>query len=156
MLLNTELALLCGRDGKEAICQTETFNNTKAWYVAQAYAAALAEGLQVNLWYSLRGWRGSGLVRVNLDPLPAYTAFQFGADLLAEAAYWGPITEYPSVKGYLFNRSETELWILWSLTTEPQTVMLPGTPAAIYDVFGEPLPAEQSLEITQAPVYIEW
>ncbi len=156
ILLNTELALLCGRDGKEGICQTLAFNTTKANYLAQAYTAAQAEGLEANLWYSLLGWRGSGLVRVNLNPLPAFTAYQFGADVLAQAAYWGAITDYPQVRGYRFNRTGTELWVLWSLTAEPQTVLLPNYPAAVYDVYGEPLPRERALEITLAPVYIEW
>ncbi len=156
MLLNTELALLCGRSGKEAICQTKAFDDTKAYYLAQSYAAALAEGLEANLWYSLRGWRGSGLVRVNLAPVPAYTAYQFGAEMLREAAYWGPITDYPDVWGYRFRRGERELWILWALSNEPHTILLPNSPAAIYDVYGEALPVIRAMEITLAPVYIEW
>ena len=41
-LLNTENAILCGRDGKEEICQAEDFSLTRAYYLAQAYAAARA------------------------------------------------------------------------------------------------------------------
>ena len=49
-LLNTEVGILCGTTGKEDVCLTETFDNTKAYYLAQAYALALSEGLQANLW----------------------------------------------------------------------------------------------------------
>ena len=44
LLLNTELALVCGRDGSEPECQTEEYQLTKAYYLALSAATGLAEG----------------------------------------------------------------------------------------------------------------
>jgi len=76
-LMNSEGAILCGSSGGEDFCKTGEFQQTKANYVTQIYAAAKAEGLLANVWYSIRGWRGSGLVQNNDNLFPAYTALQF-------------------------------------------------------------------------------
>jgi hypothetical protein len=153
-LLSTEAALLCGSTGKEAPCQAAAFSDTKAFYIAQSNAAALAEGLQTNIWFLLKGWRGSELVTSDLQPLPAFQAYQFSTQQLAEAAYLGDILDYPGVKGYKFFRGGEFLWLLWSLDGEPHNIQLPSGVKEMYDVFGEPLAVEQNLEITLAPVYI--
>ena len=155
-LLNTELGLLCGSTGKEDTCQTETFNNTKAYYLAQAYALAMVEGLDANLWYSLRGWRGTGFVRVNLEPLPVYDAYQFSTRQLAGAAFAEEISLYPGVKGLQFIRDGKELWLLWSLDGQNHEILLPNRPEAVYDVFGEALESARNLTVTVSPVYIIW
>ncbi len=155
-LINTEVALLCGRDGTEAVCRTEDFSATKAYYLTQAYAAAAAVGLRANVWYSLTGWRGSGLVSQALNPYPAFRAYQFSAQQLTGAAFWGEVADYAGVKGYRFNRDGREFWVLWSFDGEPHTVELPSPPNAVYDVFGDPLPGGQTMEITLAPVYLVW
>jgi hypothetical protein len=155
-LLNTELALICGTDGKEPECKTEEYTASKAYYVAQATATGLAEGLDANVWYSLRGWRGSGLVDNKLNPNPAYQAFLFTIEQLDRAAFQGEITSFPGVKGYEFQKDGGRTWILWSQDRQPHVAALPEAPAAIFDVFGASQPASQELTITVAPVYIEW
>jgi hypothetical protein len=155
-LLNTEVAILCGSTGNESACQTEEFARTKANYLAQANAAAQAEGLRTNLWFSLTGWRASGLVKGNLEPLPVYQAYQASVIRLAKAVFSNDLTAFPQVKGYEFIREGTVLWVLWSFDGEPHLVQLPSQPNAIYDVYGQPLPQDQNLTITLDPVYIEW
>ena len=71
--------------GKKRFAAKMDFTDTKANYIAQSNAAAHAEGLRVNMWYSLTGWRGSGLVDEELEPLPAYQAYQFSATQLENA-----------------------------------------------------------------------
>lgn len=159
-LLNTESALLCGRTGKEDYCQTDDFANTKAYYVAQANAAAMAEGLQANLWYSLTGWRGSGLVDQNQAPLPAYEAYKFAASLLNEAIYKGEIIDFAGIKDYEFENEDGSFWLLWSLDGDQHAIALPEAPDAIYDVFGNSLMEDDQstgdLDVSVAPVYVKW
>ncbi|MBE3118145.1 MAG: cellulase family glycosylhydrolase, partial [Candidatus Atribacteria bacterium] len=72
-LMNTEVALVCGdADGSQSYCKTTDFETTKAYYVAQTYAVAIAEGLRANIWYSVLGWRNSELLNADLSPRPAY------------------------------------------------------------------------------------
>lgn len=154
-LMSTEAALLCGRSGKEQACQTEAFENSKAYYVAQVASASAAEGLKAVLWYSLQGWRASGLVDGNLEPLPAYEAYQFASTALRDAFPLRQITEFAGVNGYAFERGEEQLWVLWSLDGEPHAVELPFELGAAYDVFGNPLDLATSTEIGLSPLYFE-
>jgi hypothetical protein len=155
-LMNTEVAILCGSSGYETACQTEEFARTKANYLAQANVVAQAEGLRANLWYSLTGWRASGLVNGNWEPLPVYQAYQASILRLKKAAFTNSLDAFPQVKGYEFLREGSILWVLWSLDAESHPVLLPSPPDAIYDVYGKSLPPDQNLTIILDPVYIEW
>ena len=104
-LMNTETGLLCGRDGSEADCQTEIFNKTKAYYVIQNNSMARAEGLSANIWYYLRGWRGSGLIDVEQQPLPAYQAYLFNVTILSDTVFVGKVSHWPGVAGYEFHQA---------------------------------------------------
>jgi hypothetical protein len=153
-LMNTESALLCISKGQQ--CQSEDFTNTKSYYIAEVYASALAEGLQANLWYSLTGWRDSGLVDDMFQPLPAYDAFRFSASMLQGAVFVSNIDQFPGIKGYEFSRKTQRFWIIWSLDGADHTIRLSETPMAVYDVIGKHLTASRDLNLTVAPLYIEW
>jgi hypothetical protein len=155
-LMNTEVAILCGSTGNEKTCQTEEFARTKVNYMAEANAAGQAEGVHANIWYSLTGWRASGLVDRYWQPLPAFQAYQTSVQRLEQAVFTNELTAYPQVKGYEFLREGTVLWVLWSLDGEAHNVQLPSQPSAIYDVLGQPLSPDQNLTIILDPVYIEW
>jgi hypothetical protein len=153
-IMNTESALLCIFNDQQ--CQSEDFTNTKSYYVAEVYASALAEAFQANIWYSLTGWRGSGLVDDKFQPLPGYDAFRFSASMLKEAVFSREIDQFSGVKGYEFSRKQDHFWILWSLDGEEHAIQLSENPSAIYDVNGKPLPVSRDLNLTVAPLYIEW
>jgi hypothetical protein len=159
-LHNNELAVLCGRDGKEPVCVADEFTATKANYIAQANAAALTEGLRVNMWYSLNGWRGSELMDADLTPLPAYQAYQFSAEQLADMAPLGPILDFEGVQGYQFQNGEKVMWIVWSRDLLAHTINLPSNPQGVFDVYGTPMPvseiSDEELTVTANPLYIEW
>ena len=155
-LMNTELALLCGRDGSEAECQTADFENTKASYLAQASASAVVEQLQANIWYNLFGWRGSGLISVGQKPLPAYDAFSTSANFLLNVEYLGLIDQFPGVTGYEFRRGGALSWILWSLDGMDHPIQLDQLPARIIDVTGKIIQPIQRISITLSPIYIIW
>lgn len=156
ILLNTEVAILCGRDGTEAACREDDFLFTKANYAAAANAAARALGLHANIWYSLTGWRASGLADGQLNTQPAYQAFKFSASQLAGTIYVGDIRQFEGVQGYEFTRNGVKLWVLWSSDGEADTISTSPQPTSVYDVMGNPLPTGKTLQIPAAPVYIEW
>jgi hypothetical protein len=155
-LMNTENALLCGRDGSEAECQTEAFAKTKAYYLVQSSTMALAEGLKANIWYDLRGWRGSGLIDENRQTLPAFQAYQFNILMLNEMAYWGRVTGQVGVSGYEFRLDEKILWVVWSLDGMTHELTVPGEIQTVYDVYGNTLTPDAARQVTLAPVYIIW
>ena len=149
-LMNTETALLCGSCSGDA-----TYETSKAYYVVQVYAAALAQGLRANVWYSVLGWENSGLLNPDLSPRPAYKAFQFGQSELRDATWVRDVTEYPGVKGYEFQRGDRRIWVVWSLDGSTHSVTLPGVPLAIYHFDGSPIPAVGSLTVESEPIYLE-
>ncbi len=160
-LINSETALLCGRDQNEPPCRSDQFQAVKSYYVAQSNAVALAEGLRANIWYHLvRGWRASGLAADLSNRYPAYLAYQFSAEQLTGALFWGPAAEFDGVHGYKFVRDRgqgrEEFWILWSLDGDSHPIALQTAPDQIFDVYGQLLERTTSLEITMAPVYLVW
>jgi len=151
-LMDTESALLC-----DSCSNDSTFETTKAYYVAQAYAAAIAQGLRANLWYSVLGWRNSGLLNADLSSRPAYTAFQFGRNEVRDAGFVREITEYARVKGYEFNRGDRRIWLLWSLDGISHPVTPSPAPLVACDAQGlcttnPSLP----IAVTLNPLYLEF
>jgi len=153
-LVNTEVGLICGRDGTEAPCLEPIFEETKAYFAAQAYAAAQAEGLLGNIWYNYFGWRGTGLVTREGQPRPVLRAFNASAQMLNGAAFLGEITQYPGLHGYRFQRGGQELWLIWSLDGGEHPLSLEREASAVFDVYGAPLSPAAEMMIGIAPVYI--
>jgi hypothetical protein len=156
-LINTESALLGdGRSGDP------DFEQTKANYVAQSYAMAIAEGLRGNLWYSLLGWRNSNLLDANLDPLPAYDAFKFASQKLGSVVDAveidaGDVDDPSGLKGYKFDSVNGPIWIVWSMDGGVRQVTLkPGVPNAVYNVFGNPQSPTATISVGLEPLYLEW
>ena len=155
-LMNTETAILCGRDGSEPACQTDEYNQTKANYAAQSFAVALAEGLRANIWFSITGWRGSGLVKPDMQPTLTSEAYKFSLQILDNAAFSRKITEYPEIQGYQFLKDEENLWVIWGTQENNSSLELPAIPQAIYDIYGNSLPISQTIEDPAGVLYIEF
>jgi hypothetical protein len=149
-LINTESAILCDSCAGDA-----AFEATKAYYLAQSYGSAIAEGWRANIWYSVLGWRNSGLLNPDLSPRPAFDAFRAARAELRDARLLGEIAGYPGVKGYAFNRGDRQVWLLWSLDGADHAVTLPFIPSAVFDVFGSSLGVSSTMTVTLAPVYVE-
>jgi hypothetical protein len=155
-LMNTEAALLCGKDGTEPVCQSEKFLLTKSYYLVQTYVSAIAEHLTANVWYSLTGWRASGLVEPGMQTNPSFEAFKTNVAQLSGTGYLGPITDYPGVRGYAFERKGAPVWVLWSLDGEKHPIQLDQVPKSITDTFGAQVDVSQDMTITMAPIYLEF
>jgi hypothetical protein len=155
-LMNTEGAILCDE------CEwDDDFESTKVNFLVQFYSAAIAEGLSANIWYSAPGWRNSGLLDSNLNPKPAYLAYVFAREILGAPSAAYPIREidissYTAVRGYKFQRLNHQVWVLWSSDGAAHTIMLPGTPTAIYNPLGSSLEPSQEITIGPEPRYVVW
>ena len=165
-LVNSEVALACGdADGNSPgnYCKSTDFETTKAYFVVQTYAGALAEGIRASTWYSVFGWRNSQLINAsNLSTTQAYTAFKFAQGEFNNAAYTGPVVSadiggVSGVRGYKFLRNGRRVWVMWSLDGNPHSVTFaPGAPVAAWDAMGVTVTPATSMNITIKPVYLEW
>jgi hypothetical protein len=156
-LMNTENALIC-----DACKSDPIFELTKAYYLSQAYAVGLTNGLHANIWFNIFGWRNSGLVDQGHLPRPAFNAFQVARNIIQDAQPLGPVTHSDitgggNVAGYKFIRNQREIWILWSRDGGIHPVQLsPGAPDKIEDVFGNLQPVSAFPTITLEPIYLIW
>jgi hypothetical protein len=165
-LLNTETALICGNFPDPpgmGECGSAEFETTKAYYVAQSYAGAIALNLRANVWYSVLGWRNSGLLEADLDPRPAYTAYQFARQKLVDAKYLSAVNGADvnnpvGLIGYKFDRGDRRVWVMWSLDGAPHPITFSaGVPLAVWDTLGNPVTTTiNALTLTLQPYYIEW
>lgn len=152
-LLNTEVAVLCGSSGKEEICLTGDYETTKAYYIAQAYAAARTEGLAANIWYSDLGWRGSAVLDRDGATGAVWQAFLTSSSILQDAVPAGAIAE-GGVIGYAFAAKDQYIQLVWSKDGETYPLELGTMPNKILDVYGVEQELSQSLTISFSPLYI--
>jgi hypothetical protein len=169
-LMNTESALLCGGFGDPPGgpgCESDpnsAYEITKAFYIAQSFAAAHAAGLRANIWYSVSGWRNSGLLYSDLTPRPAYAALKFAREKLGAAKFEREIDNSDlggsgNIKGYIFNNhGGSQIWVLWSLDGLNYNIYLPEPPSGVWDALGNPVSTgiTQSLDVTIKPLYVEF
>jgi hypothetical protein len=157
-IMNTENGLLCGRDGTEPDCLGETFQDTKASYLVQSYVAARVEGLTANIWYDLRGWRGSGLLDAQMQPLEAFEALRFQSEMLDTAAIWGLIPQdmRVGVRGYTFYRAGIRIWVIWRLDEQLQIIEWSQSVETVFSTLGMSLPTTQEIRLSIMPIYLVW
>jgi len=163
-LLSTETALVCGSDGKEPMCFTGDFEDTKAYYVAHSYSNAIADGLVANLWYATRSeWRGNDLLDAEADKLPAYFAFWFSRLKLMNADFSRSLSEYSDINGFEYDLYDHRIWVVWSTAKDaagnpaPTQIVLPGIPTGSWDVFGGPIKVTSTdFTVTTKPQYLYW
>jgi hypothetical protein len=155
-LMNTESAILY-------TTIDATGEDTKSSYLIQAYVTALSSqstfNLRANIWFNVFGWRNSGLLNGDRSPKPAYHAYSFAYKKLATSNSVEEKTDYGSnVKEYEFKNAGKKLWVVWSLNGANQTVTLPQTPTAIWDMYGnlQTDPPSTSFTVTLLPHYIEY
>jgi hypothetical protein len=149
LLLDTEAAVLC-------ICDytVENYELTKSYYVAQSYAAGIAEGLHSMYWFSVEGWWQSGLLNPSYPH--AYNALKFARSRLGDVKFVRPITDYRGIKGYEFERGDAKLWLLWSLDGRARRIKLPSTPSAAWGVEGDQVKIAGYAPVKLEPLYLEF
>jgi hypothetical protein len=149
-LMCTEIALVC-----LGSCD-DTFQETKAYFLAQAYGSVILEGIKSGIWYTMiNSWRDSGLMTGTFDPLPAYNAFQFGRSILNTASSGSDLSQ-GEVRIYEFTNSKGRIWQMWSRDGLGHQVDLPSLPYKIFDVYGNALPVTDPVQVSIKPIYIQW
>lgn len=156
LLMNTEAGLICAKSDDDPVCSSEEFGLTKSYYIAQLNTTALAEGLNANIWYSLTGWRGTGLVDSSAKPLPAYDAFRKNAAVLLGATSVRAYNEIEGVRGFEIIRPGERILIAWSIDGKDHPYSLDEEPASRLDVFGNLLEPGKQITISRSPVYLLW
>ncbi len=137
-------------------CEAENcplaFAEAETSYLTQLYAHAAAQGWRV-LWEE-----GS-----TLASHPAYTAYQFARTAYGAATYLGPIIPsdvggLTDVFGYKFIRNNTEVWVLWTISTEvaEREVNFATLPSMAFDAGGTPKAILPWVNVGPTPVYVEW
>jgi hypothetical protein len=152
-LMNTEIALLC-----RSCTNDPEFETAKAYYLAQAYVASLADGYRAAIWYSAYGERNSGLVDSELKPFPAFNSFYFTSYLLKNMEFTGSPDLDLRAFAYEFRSPTLKLWAVWSKDVTSHTIELPVQPAQVYRIGPDGRQvneqASQILEVNSAPVFV--
>ena len=155
-LMDTEVGLLC--TPCSALMQHEL---GKAWYMPEMYAAALSEGVQTALWFSLEGWLNTQLVDGSLNSLPGYDALRVARNKFGTATYLGRITSTDvggvyGITGYKFKQGNRIIWLVRSTDTLKRSLKLATLPTTMSDPLGNPILPSRNPAMTLQPVYIEW
>ena len=150
-LINTEVGLLCW----DCVAAPSNFEATKAYYLATAYSAAIAEGLVGNVWFTWEGWNLTGLAG------PSLNAYNTARAELSDATYNGAVAAgdvggVSGVKGYKYTHNGKGLWLVWSLDGSTKNITLPGTPAKVIDAVGATQSPAATLALSAKPLYIEF
>jgi hypothetical protein len=74
--------------------------------------------------------------------------------MLENAAFLEIISDFPGAFGYKFRKDGQDLWVIWGIQETPQSIDLPLVPQEIYDVYGNPLPVSQTVELTMNVIYL--
>ena len=151
-LLMTETALLC--NDQYQTC-AEDYELTKAIYAVQNYTESLTSQLAASIWYSYTNpWRFTSLI-TSSTPKPAYYAYQVLNEHLLDTIYRGKI-DIEGLAVYEFARNGDRLWVAWAVNEQGRTIRLPNAPAQMWDLFGNPIPVNNEINIGIQPVYLEW
>ncbi len=150
-LINTETALICFQCPDTSL----DLEISKAYYVAQSSAAAWAEGLSGNIWYSFSGWEQSGLQDAKGAPTLAYQALTQFPRLMQGAFYNKTRTTDDGVRIYEFKRGEALLWVAWSLDGANHPLQMPTAPKKVTNALGVAVPQPWT-QINGMPIVIEF
>ena len=133
-LANTEVALICGREGVyEPACETTAFENTKAIYLVQAYALAYTRNLRINSWYMYFGWRNSDLKNQDtLIYLPAFYSYQFVGQLWANVNSGKEVYLGSGIKAVELSSGSDKFWVAWSYNDTTRSVNLPAGTTGVW------------------------
>ena len=157
-LMSTETAIRCN------ICDDDSeFEATKANYLADSYASAIAYGIVSNIWFDILGTWGenNGLIDIEtLEKLPAYDAYEHASITLEGASLVRPITEFDGVYGFEFKTPNPNyhVWTMRSIDGQNYTVQFTFNPYEITDVYGnditDQLTSDNKIDVSVEPMYV--
>ena len=156
LLMDTEVGLICS-----GCTPAQQQNTAKAWYIPEMYAAAMSEGVQTAIWYSLEGWLGTEMIDSNRNPLPVHDAFRIARAKFGSATYVGRITSRDvggvyGITGYKFKQGNRIIWLVRSADSLKRALKLTTLPTTITDSLGNAITPNKTPLMTLQPVYLEW
>ena len=108
------------------------------------------------MWYSLSGWRGSGLLDANGEKTNAYQAYAFASTRFSGARSIKALTPDKSIQGYELGKVDGRMWVIWSTDGNSHTLVLPDVPRAMFDIAGKPIQPGKTITLSSMPVYLDW
>ncbi len=158
-LLLTEGALLCPSwNTQDCDPPGTTYEDLKADYTIWLFVRSLANDFKGSIWFTLEGsgWSGSSLIGNTSAPNPAYDAFNFMTEELAEAQYLGqPLGAGGELRAYSFRVPGKTIWVVWSVDGLAHNLTLPTGYSRVVDKFGDPVTVTGGVLGVNSPVYIE-
>jgi hypothetical protein len=132
----------------------QQYQAAKADYVVWAMARNWAEGLLGTTWYSLEGWRGSGLINQNQEPFPAYHSLKNMATKLKRTVF----VSRDVLDGYerFIFQGNQRIWLLIPTTGSYTAEVQISTPSGLVkaeDLFGAPHPYSSTIAFSR-PIYL--
>jgi len=160
LLYNTEFAIFCGNAGKnECSSYQDEVEATKADYIVEFMASAMADGYKSAIWYAALGDRNNSLLNPDLTPKPVYNAYRFCNLLIGNATYVQRVAD-PFFVIHEFQTSNEKIWIVWTMDNQPHTLTLPSLPNEIDHLGpdGNPVQDAPSTSVTMgvAPVIVRF
>jgi hypothetical protein len=154
-LFVSETSMTCPPAAPGCTPVSDDFLQKQANYVVWLYTRAWNMGLQGAVWYTYEdsGWKSSGLHIASVRK-PAYYAYAFMANYLADATLVRQITGFTNITAYEFRKTDKRIWAVWSTTQTSQSFTLPVGVTGAFDIYGNPitLPAQTNVN---DPIYLE-
>jgi hypothetical protein len=129
----------------------------KADYVVYLFTRNLARGIAGTTWYTFDGpgWRNSGMLDADQNPLPAYNAYKVLTTALDGAIYKRDLSLGTGIIGFEFEK-ENRIWVLFSEDGSLKSISTPAGFSSAYDLFETPItPVDGKINFTR-PIYIEF
>lgn len=118
----------------------DKYQQDKAEYVVWLYTRNWAKGLMATTWYTIdrNGWRGTGMLDAQNNPLPAYYAFKTMTKTLYGTAFSREITPTAGVTAFEFIRG-SKTWVLFSMDGTEKMVDTSqyGQVTEAFDMYGK-------------------
>lgn len=146
----TEAAILYGDATPSA--QYETY---KADYIVWLFANTWAQGLKGTIWYSMEGWRGSGMFDSLDQPTPAFLALKNMTTLLTLAEYLSREDAFGYTK-FTYRTADKNIWLLiptGEFYGASNTIAKPASFVMALDLFGNQLNFPGDIQFAR-PIYV--
>jgi hypothetical protein len=154
-ILMTESALATpwGFNGDKVL-----FEARKADYLVWVFVRNFYRGISGTTWYHIDdyGWRDSGLLDRNNQPLPAYWAYKVMTETLTGTDFPTQLNLGTGILGYEFKKGSHTIWVLFSENGSQKTVNKPTWFSHAYNLLRGPVISQTSTTITfDRPIYID-
>jgi hypothetical protein len=165
-LFLNEVAFTCPNDivGQYPWCKTpsQAFFDLQGDILVRMLTRGMAERVTGFIWFTLNGpgWRHGALLDADGSPKPVYWVYQQLATQLKQATYAGPASYGMGLEGYIFNRGDLQVQVLWAKNDETLPVSFPrSTFVGAYTRDGNAIqPASTGtnlrLQVSFQPVYL--